>query len=148
MKTLIYRLFLLCTLFTTAFAVQAQQNPQAAQNASGPFVVVTHVDLLPDTTTPNVEDGIQLLKTYVENTRQAHGNRSALLITWAPTNNHFQVIETWNSQADFEAHIGTPAVIEFRNGLQPLIGSPYEQRLYNFTNTRQHGGSPTISPFN
>jgi quinol monooxygenase YgiN len=143
MKTLLCR-FLLCALMASPVI-----TAQADQNAPTTFAVITHIDLLPDTTVPNVETGIQLLKNYVDETRTARGNNSAVLITWAPTNNHFQVIETWSSKAAFEAHIGTASVIAFRNSLQGLIGSPYEQRLYRPVDvpSGRRPGDSIVSPF-
>src|SRR5258708_38523759 len=100
MRDTMKRLFRLLVLCASAFvlsaqAEQTQQTRQAEQSAATSFVVVTHIDLLPDTaTTPDsVETGIQLLKNYVVQTAQANGAKSTRLITWAPTNNHFQVIE-------------------------------------------------------
>ena len=151
MKTLISRLFLLCTLLTPMLAAQAEQTQSAQPSNAVSFVVVTHVDLLPDTSVPNgVETGIALLKNYVQSTAHANGNRSAVLITWAPTNNHFQVIEVWSSRAAFESYIGTAGAISFRNSLQGLIGSPYEQRLYYSTNVpgSRASGNTSASPFN
>jgi len=149
MKSLI-RFVLLAAALLPWIAAQAQPDPQTQSGGSASFVVVTHVDLLPDSAVPNgVETGIQLLKDYVQNTTHASGARSAQLITWAPTNNHFQIIEVWNNRAAFEAHIGTASAIAFRNSLQGLIGSPYEQRLYYSSGTQ--GGWPhgdaTKSPF-
>lgn len=150
MKTFLSRLFLLCTLFVPMLAAHAEPAQHGQPSAPASFVVITHVDLLPDTAVPNgVETGIALLKNYVQGTSHANGNRSAVLITWAPTNNHFQVIEVWSSRAAFEAYIGTSAAIAFRNSLQGLIGSPYEQRLYYSTNVPDShpNGDTTASPF-
>ncbi len=108
------------------FAASAYSSDQSNVQVT----VITHVDLLPDTSVPNgVETGIALLKTYVEDARST-GARTAELITWAPTNNHFHIIEIWSSLAAFNAHVRSTPAVTFRNSLQGLIGSPYEQRVY------------------
>jgi quinol monooxygenase YgiN len=115
------------SLSVTVFATAAR----SAELPESQVIVITHIDLLPDTAIPNgVETGIALLKTYVEGAR-ATGAKTARLITWAPTTNHFQIVEVWDSMATFNAHVESGQSVNFRNDLQALIGSPYEQRVYH-----------------
>jgi quinol monooxygenase YgiN len=47
-----------------------------------------------------------------------------------PSTNHFQLIEVYRNQRAFDAHIGAAHTILFRSQLQPFIGAPYDERLY------------------
>ena len=46
--------------------------------------------------------------------------------------NHFQLIEVFANQQAFEAHLSAQHTVNFRTSLQPFIGSPYDERLYQF----------------
>jgi quinol monooxygenase YgiN len=51
-------------------------------------------------------------------------------ITWAPTNNHFQLIEIYDSLNSFDEHIQAAHTVAFRNTIRPLVGAPYDERRY------------------
>ncbi|WP_158940754.1 putative quinol monooxygenase [Burkholderia sp. S171] len=121
-----------------------------ADESDATLLVVTHVDLLPDTVIPNsVEQGVQFLKKYVDESRGSVGSEYANLITWAPTTNHFQVIEVWQNQRTYDEHLASQSTINFRTNIQALIGSPYDARVYS--SVRGQGripvSDPTVSPF-
>lgn len=121
-----------------------------ADERDAALLVVTHVDLLPDTAIPNsVEQGVQMLKQYVDESRSSVGSQSATLITWAPTTNHFQIIEVWQNERAYNDHLSSLSTINFRTGIQALIGSPYDARVYSLV--RGPGRTPmsdsTVSPF-
>jgi quinol monooxygenase YgiN len=44
--------------------------------------------------------------------------------------NHFTVIETWQSQKAFDAHVAAPHTRQYRDEVQPLTGSPLDERVY------------------
>ena len=61
------------------------------------------------TAKPEAVDGIrEALLLLVEATRQEDGNVSYDLFESASTPRVFYTVETWRSQADFEAHMQTP----------------------------------------
>ena len=53
-----------------------------------------------------------------------------IVISWTPTTNRFQLIEVYRNQRAFDNHIGAAHTIQFRSDLQPFIGAPYDERLY------------------
>jgi quinol monooxygenase YgiN len=92
----------------------------------GEVVVVTHVDVDPQ----NVPVAEPLLVTFVEDSRNDPGVKSFTLITQDPTTNHFQLIEVFRDMRAFDAHVSAQHTITFRTNLQPLLGAPYDERLY------------------
>jgi quinol monooxygenase YgiN len=92
----------------------------------GEVVVVTHVDIDPQFV-PQAEP---LLIGFVEDSRNDPGVKTFILITQEGTNNHFQLIEVFRDMAAFDAHVGAAHTTTFRTTLQPLLGAPYDERLY------------------
>ena len=89
-------------------------------------VVVTHVDVDPQ----NVDQAKQLLLPFVLDSRDDPGVKSFTLITQDPTTNHFQLIEVFRDMRAFDAHVSAEHTILFRTNPQPLLGAPYDERLY------------------
>jgi len=48
--------------------------------------------------------------------------------------NHFRVVEEWASPAAWEAHDRAPHTQAYREALMPMLGTPYDQRLYDVVN--------------
>ena len=92
----------------------------------GDVVVVTHVDVDPQ----NVDLAKTFLLPFVEQSRTDPGVVSFTLITQDPTTNHFQLIEVFRDMRAFDAHVSADHTITFRTTLQPLLGAPYDERLY------------------
>ena len=62
--------------------------------------------------------------------RDDPGVKSFTLITQDPTTNHFQLIEVFRDMRAFNDHVSAEHTIQFRTALQPLLGAPYDERLY------------------
>ena len=45
--------------------------------------------------------------------------------------NHFSIVEIWNSQKSYDAHLALAHTRAFREKLQAGLGSPFDERLYN-----------------
>jgi quinol monooxygenase YgiN len=91
-----------------------------------PLCVVTHVDVVP----PRAGDAAALLTRMAESGRKDAANARLEVLQQTNRPNHFSVVELWPDRKAFETRAITPAVIEFRNELQPMAGSLYDQRLY------------------
>ncbi len=99
----------------------------AAKPASGdPVVIVTHVDVVPTAT----EAGTGKVVAVVEQGRSAKGNRRFDALVQANRKNHMTVVESWDSMADKNAWISTPAARTFRQDLHPMSGALYDERTY------------------
>lgn len=118
MKTVRTALALAATLFAAPALAEVQ----------GPVLVVTHVDFIPT----NLAAGLPAFQLFAQQSQNDPGVRSFTLITWAPTTNHFQLIEVFDSIAAFNRHVQAPHTIAFRAAIQPAIGALYDERLYSF----------------
>jgi quinol monooxygenase YgiN len=88
--------------------------------------VVTHVDVIP----PRAADAVTLLTKMAEASRSDPGNGRLEVLQQLNRPNHFSVVEIWPNRKVFENHAASPAIIAFRNELQPMAGALYDQRLY------------------
>ena len=92
----------------------------------GSIFVVTHIDVIPT----NLDQAVPVLKNFAAESQDDPGVVSFQLITWAPTTNHFQLIQIYNSLAAFNRHVQAPHTIAFRSAIQPFVGAPYDERIY------------------
>jgi quinol monooxygenase YgiN len=88
--------------------------------------VVTHVDTIPGGQT----DAPGLLTRLAEASRKERGCLRFDVLQHTMRANHFTVIEVWENQRALDAHAAAPHTKEYRNGLQPMAGSPLDERLY------------------
>jgi quinol monooxygenase YgiN len=105
-------------------------NPRGRDEVSGQIFVITHVDVDPQF----VDQALPVLDTFVSDSASDPGVQTFALLSQSPTPNHFQLIEVFANRQAFDAHVGTQHTLDFRNDLQPFIGAPYDERLYQFFN--------------
>jgi quinol monooxygenase YgiN len=91
-----------------------------------PTYVITHVDVIP----PRTDDAIALLSRMADLGRKEANNYRLEVLQQIDRSNHFSIVELWPNRKVFEARAATPIMIDFRNKLQPMLGAPYDQRLY------------------
>lgn len=93
----------------------------------GVVVVVTHVDVPP----PRRDETEVLLRSLAENSRKDAGNvRYDIFQQNAPRTNHFTVFAAWNEAHAFASNQMTAQTRQFRDDLGPMLGAPYDERLY------------------
>lgn len=100
---------------------------RAQQSGAMPFYVITFVDLIP----PTKDQGVALLKQYVDTTRKEAGNQTALALTQISRPNHLFLYEVWQSEDAFNKHESGAATREFRTKIQPMLGAPFDQRAHS-----------------
>jgi quinol monooxygenase YgiN len=88
--------------------------------------VVTHVDVPPQRT----NETETLLKSLAEDSRQDDGNVRYEVFQQTMSRNHFTVVETWKDANAFDSHETKAHTRQFREALGPMLGAPYDQRLY------------------
>jgi quinol monooxygenase YgiN len=103
-------------------------DPGAGHPSGGPpaLYVVAHLDLgLPDQAR-----GAVALQGLIAAARRAPGNLR--FEAWQQTNrpNHFNLVGVWSSRTGFDDFTAGAAAREYRATVGPLIGSPYDERLY------------------
>lgn len=99
----------------------AQESPP-----SGKIYVVTHVDIIP----PETAAGTKLVEQYVTDSRKEKGLVRIESFAQISRLNHISIVEVWQSQKDFDAHVAAAHTRQFRQQLDPKLGSPYDERLH------------------
>jgi quinol monooxygenase YgiN len=101
-------------------------GPLPAHLGTDAVLAVTHVDVIPT----QREMTAALLKAHAEDGRQEPGNLRFEALTQTNRQNHFTVIEAWQSRDAAQAHGMTPVTRSFRDKLAPAIGALYDERFY------------------
>ena len=117
-------------LFACAVAGPAMADGPGSNVRANGVVVVTHLDIIPTF----VDQARPVLDDFVADSRNDPGVVVFKMISWTPTTNHFQLIEVWENQKAFDAHVSAAHTIAFRRDIQQFIGAPYDERLYGYTN--------------
>jgi quinol monooxygenase YgiN len=100
--------------------------PARCQTTAPVVVVVVHVDVIPD----SLRAGLACLRTYAADARQDPGARRIQLLQQIDRPNHFTIVEEWASQAAYNSHIGLAQTRHFRDAIQPMLGSPFDERVH------------------
>lgn len=88
--------------------------------------VVAHVD----TVGGGQADAPGLLTRLAEASRKEHGCLRFDVLQHTMRANHFTIIEIWENQKALDAHAAALHTKQYREGLQPMSGSPLDERLY------------------
>jgi quinol monooxygenase YgiN len=88
--------------------------------------VVAHLDIGP----PDQAKGVAALARLIDAARHSEGN--ILFEAWQQSNrpNHFNLISSWSTRAQLNEFTDGAPAREFRASVAPLIGSPYDERIY------------------
>ena len=115
-------------LFPIALCVALAAAPQAAGQNSKSFYVVTHVDVIGGSA--KLPEAIQLVKDFVADSLRDPGVIRFEALQQEGHANHFTIFEVWQSRQAFEAHLAAEHTKRFRQALQPMLGSPFRERLH------------------
>ena len=99
----------------------------AQQKAEPPLHVVTYVDVYPNF----AADTAKLLQQFAADNRKDAGFVRFEALRDVARVNHFAIVEVWQNQKAYEAHLTAPHTKAFRDQLQMGLGSPFDERLYN-----------------
>jgi quinol monooxygenase YgiN len=123
-----YRILRMSAAGVLLFLPLAATSP--AQGPADKLFVVTHVDL-----TPNyAADGAKLLQQFAADSKHDPGVVRFELLQDNGRGNHFTLVEVWENSKAFEAHEGAEHTKSFREKLQPMLGSPFDERLHHVMN--------------
>lgn len=104
-----------------------QADKQAPPVPQGPLHVVTYVDVYGNFG----DDAAKLLKQFATDSLKDAGAVRFEVLRDTVRANHFAIVEVWQSRAAYESHLGLEHSRQMREKLQPWLGSPYDERLYN-----------------
>ena len=111
------------TLCLAALATARAQTP--APSPSQPVYVVAFVDFAPNFQ----EKGLSLLRDYAADARRAPGVIRFEVVRELSFPNHFTLLEAWEDEASRQAYEYGERTKRLRAEIQPLIGSPFAERL-------------------
>jgi quinol monooxygenase YgiN len=106
--------------------VAAGTFPCAAAEPTGPVYVVTHIDLTPN----NTAAGIAAMRQYAAATLKEKSCTRFEILQQDGRPNHVTLVAIWKDRKAFDTHDGAPWTKQFREKIQPLIGSPWDERLH------------------
>jgi quinol monooxygenase YgiN len=124
--TLVYRKFTIgAVLAATVFIGLC--SPALAQDADERLYVVTHIDVLG----PNgAAEAAKMLHEFAADSRKDQGSARFEVLRDPVRLNHFTIVEVWRTRQDFESHLAASHTKAFREKLQPMLGSPFDERLH------------------
>jgi quinol monooxygenase YgiN len=99
-------------------------DARSADEAQSGVFVIAHVDVAPNTEAP------ELLRRLADSSRGEQGNLRFAVLQHVQRGNHFTVVEHWRSEAALDEHVAAASTREYRDALQPLTGSPLDERVY------------------
>ena len=88
--------------------------------------VVTHVDIIP----PQKDAGTKLVQQYVVDTRKDPGLVRIEAGAEISRANHISLTEVWQNRKVFDEHVAAAHTRQFRQQIDPMLGSPYDERLH------------------
>lgn len=95
--------------------------------AGGNVHVVTHVDFAGANATAQAPG---FLTEIANQSRKDRGNVRFDVLQSSTRPNHFTVVESWQTQADFDAHAAAAHTRTYRDALTPITGSPLDENVY------------------
>jgi quinol monooxygenase YgiN len=100
----------------------------ARPTAAGDVVYMQlHLDVFP----PGIDPTVAAAKVVAEAARKGDGNlRYDVVKSVKPPLSHMTLIAAWQSRKAFDAYEDSAYARQFRNVVGPLLGSPYDDRLY------------------
>jgi quinol monooxygenase YgiN len=100
---------------------------KAAGQADKGLYVVTHVDVAGG---GNLAEPTRLVHEFVADSRQDAGIIRFEAFQQEGHPNHFTIFEVWQNRKAFDAHCAAEHTKRFRQALQPVLGSPFRERLH------------------
>lgn len=98
-------------------------------DAEEPLYVVTHVDVMPKFT----EAGRDLLRRFAVDSRKDAGAVRIEVLEELSRPNHSTVVEVWKDRKSYDDHLAADHTRDYRTRLQPMLGSPFDERLHRLT---------------
>jgi quinol monooxygenase YgiN len=90
------------------------------------FYVVAHLDIA----TPDRSGVERSLLKFAAAARQTDGNLGLEILQQIDHPNHFNLVSAWLGEQPYRVFVASPAAVEFRQAIGPLLGSPYDDRFF------------------
>ena len=119
--------FTIAAMLAATVTFMGLGSPASAQNADERLYVVTHVDVLGQN---GATEAAKMLHQFAADSRNDQGSVRFEVLRDPDRLNHFTMVEVWGSRQDFESHLAASHTRAFREKLQPMLGSPFDERLH------------------
>lgn len=114
------------------FSVLALAGMLAASSSAASkgkeLYAVTHVDIAG--TGNFLTEAVNLIKEYAADSQKDPGVVRFEVLQQDGHPNHFTFYEVWQSRQAFDAHLAAAHTKRFREKVQPMLGSPFRERLH------------------
>jgi quinol monooxygenase YgiN len=97
-----------------------------ADDEADQVVAVIHVDAMPNFSAQYRP----LLRRYVADARKDEGAVRVEVFEELSRPNHSTLVEVWRTRKAYDDHLGLDHTRTFRTDLQPMLGSPFDERLH------------------
>jgi quinol monooxygenase YgiN len=111
-------------LLGSAISMLAIQGAQAQGGAEAVAYCVSYIEVSPAAK----DKAAALLKDLAKASRKSEGNLRFDVLRRRERTNHFAIVEAWKDKNAFEARLAAASTKEFREKLQPLLTSGYDER--------------------
>lgn len=106
-------------------------GPAKAATAAGAVSMQLHLDVFP----PGLAPALAAVKQVAEAARKGEGNLRYDVVQSVKINvSHMTLFGTWQSRKAFDDYEKSAYGRHFRDAIGPLLGSPYDDRLYAIIN--------------
>ena len=122
----IFRALALITIVSASLAVVPNLTAQEPARGGKSVYVVTHVDVTPNYTA----DATKALHEFAAESKKDPGIVRFEVLQQDSRPNHYTIVEVWQTRQAFEAHSAAEHTKRFREKLQPMLGSPFDERLH------------------
>ena len=119
-------IFAILALLVLAGGTFAGRMLAQGQEIRDRIYVVTHVDIIP----PQKDAGTKLVQQYVVDTRKDPGLVRVEAGAEISRANHISLTEVWQNRKAFDEHVAAAHTRQFRQQIDPMLGSPYDERLH------------------
>lgn len=123
MRWPLLRVWAVLILVSGGLAGRALAQEPAAHDM---IYVVTHVDIIP----PEKDAGTKLVQQYVADSRKDKGVVRVDASAEISRGNHISIVEVWQNKKAFDEHVAAAHTRQFRQQIDPKLGSPYDERLH------------------
>lgn len=103
-----------------------QSQPASTPDSDAPVFVIVHIDVFPQGT----GETVKALQAFAWHARADKRCIRFQVLQQTGRPNHFTLVEEWANQAAYDADLSSPEAREFREKLQPFLGSPFDERLH------------------
>jgi quinol monooxygenase YgiN len=114
------------TTLILALGLLGARGAAGAQEVDAARYAVTYVEVAPS----NGARMVEAFRRYRDASSKEGGFAKAELFEQTGWAGRFVIIETWKDQASFDGHQSAASATQFRNALQPMRLSIYDQRPY------------------